>query len=157
VSFDQGRSLVPFRGSFAPRPASGMLLGYIAVKHKGYWAESFLGASDAPSDKHTRARSGLEAALRFAAPGIRAANLYAQAMRPLGTCPLHPVLSSSVGRRIGFSANEGGALTADAHHILDAGDVYALHVGTCDAQSGAIASALVLITPQGNEVLLRAP
>ena len=155
VSFDAGRTLAPFRGTFAPR--EGLLLGYIAVKHKGYWAESFLSASDGPSDIHTRAQAGLEAALRLAAPGIRAADLHADAMRALGPSPLHPVLGSSVGRRIGFSAHDGGELTADATHVLDTGDVYALHVGARDVQGGAIASAMVTITPHGSEVLMRAP
>ena len=63
--------------------------------------------------------------------------------------------SGSTGRRIGLSANEGGDLTPDASHVLDAGDIYALHVGTRDGQGGAIASAMVAITPRGCEVLLR--
>jgi Xaa-Pro aminopeptidase len=154
VSFDGGRSLAPFRGTFAPR--QGSLLGYIAVKHKGYWAESFLSANDGPSDIHARAQAGIEAALRLAAPGIRAADLHAHATQPLGAGPLHPALGGSVGRRIGFSAHEGSELTAEATHVLDAGDVYALHVGARDAHGGAIASAMVAITPHGREVLMRA-
>jgi Xaa-Pro aminopeptidase len=155
VSFDGGRSLAPFRGTFAPR--EGPLLGYIAVKHKGYWAESFLSAADGPSEIHARARAGIEAALRLAAPGIRAADLHAYALRELGARPLHPVLGGSVGRRIGFSTNEDSELTAGAAHVLDTGDVYALHVGARDAQAGAIASAMVAIMPHGCEVLVRAP
>jgi Xaa-Pro aminopeptidase len=154
VSFDGGRSLAPFRGTFGPRERS--LLGYIAVKHKGYWAESFLSTADGPSDIHARAQASLEAALRLAAPGIRAADLHAHGTRALGTGPLHPVLGGSIGRRIGFSAHEGSEVTADATHVLNAGDVYALHVGARDAQRGAIASAMVAITPHGCEVLLRA-
>jgi Xaa-Pro aminopeptidase len=157
VSFDRGRSLAPFRGAFEPRTPAAALLGYIAVKHRGYWAESFVGAAEGPSEVHTRAEAGLEAALRLAAPGARAADLSAQATRALGTSAPHPALGGSVGRRIGLSANEGGELTADASHVLNAGDVYALHVGTRDAQGGAIASATVAITPQGCEVLVRSP
>jgi Xaa-Pro aminopeptidase len=155
VSFDGGRTLAPFRGTFAPHEHS--LLGYIAVKHKGYWAESFISATDGPSDIHARAQAGLEAALRLAAPGIRAADLHAHATRALGAGPLHPALGGSIGRRIGFSAHEGSELTADAAHVLDAGDVYALHVGARDAQGGAIVSAMVAITPHGSEALVRTP
>ncbi len=155
VSFDGGRTLAPFRGAFEPKSASMPLLGYIAVKHRGYWAESFVSAAEPPGDIHERALTGLAAALRDAAPGVSAADLHAKAIAPLGAHPLHPVLGGSVGRRIGFSSNEGGELRRDARHVLAAGDVYALHVGLSDPHAGgAIASAMVAITPTG-EVLLQ--
>jgi Xaa-Pro aminopeptidase len=156
VSFDGGRTLAPFRGAFESKSVSTPLLGYIAVKHRGYWAESFVCAADPPSPILERAQAGLEAALRSAGPGIGAADLHAQATQPLGGSPLHPVLNGSVGRRIGFSSNEGNELRHDARHVLKAGDVYALHVGTSDPQTvGAVASAMVAITPTGCEVLVR--
>jgi Xaa-Pro aminopeptidase len=157
ASFDGGRTLAPFRGAFEPKSESTPLLGYIAVKHRGYWAETFVGAAGRPSDMQERAQAGLAAALRSAAPGVRAADLHAQATRPLGGHPLHPVLGGSIGRRIGFSSNEGSDLRCDARHILNAGDVYALHVGTSDAQAGAVASAMVAITPTGCEPLVESP
>jgi Xaa-Pro aminopeptidase len=157
VSFDGGRTLAPFRGAFEPKPASAPLLGYIAVKHRGYWAESFVAAAEQPNDVGQRARAGLDAALRFAGPGVTAADLHAQAMQPLGGHPLHPVLGGSIGRRIGFSPNEGSELRHEAGHVLNAGDVYALHVGACDPQTGAVASAMVAITRTGCEVLARSP
>jgi hypothetical protein len=67
------------------------------------------------------------------------------------------VLGGSIGRRIGFSPDEGSKLQRDARHVLVAGDVYALHVGACDPQAGAVASAMVAITPTGCEVLVRSP
>jgi len=127
------------------------------VKHRGYWAEAFVSAAEGPSDMHTRAQAGLEAALRLAAPGARACDIHAQATRALGTSTPHPTLGASVGRRIGLSANEGGELTAEASHLLAAGEVYGLHVGARDAQGGAVASAMVAITAQGCEVLVRSP
>jgi Xaa-Pro aminopeptidase len=154
VSFDSGRTLAPFRGAFAPKPTGTPLLGYIAVKHRGYWAESFV--CD-PSPLLERAQAGLAAALQYAAPGISAAELYTKATQPLGANPLHPVLSGSIGRRIGFSSNEGSELRPDARHVLQPGDVYALHVGTSDPEAGAVASALVVITANGCEVLVRSP
>jgi Xaa-Pro aminopeptidase len=154
VSFDGGRTLAPFRGAFAPKPTGTPLLGYIAVKHRGYWAESFV--CD-PSPLLERAQAGLATALQLAAPGVSAADLYAKATQPLGASPLHPVLSGSIGRRIGFSSNEGSELRPDARHLLQPGDVYALHVGTSDAQAGAVASAMVAITANGCEVLVRSP
>jgi Xaa-Pro aminopeptidase len=155
VSFDGGRTLAPFRGAFEPQSTSTPLLGYIAVKHRGYWAESFVGTADPPSDLQQRAQAGLAAALRSARAGISATDLHAIATEPLGAHPLHPMLSGSIGRRIGFSSSEGGELRHDARHVLAAGDVYALHVGTSDQQAGAVASAMVAITPKGCDVLVR--
>src|SRR5450631_202045 len=60
VSFDGGRTLTPFRGAFAPQSKPTPLLGYIAVKHRGYWAESFVDAADPTSDLQQRAQAGLE-------------------------------------------------------------------------------------------------
>ncbi len=155
VSFDGGRTLTPFRGAFEPKKDTP-LLGYIAVKHRGYWAELFVCVDDHASDLQTRAQAGLAAALQSAAPGIGAAELHAKATQPLGQHPLHPALGGSIGRRIGFSSNEGSELRHDATHVLKVGDVYALHVGASDAQAGgAIASAMVAITPKGSEVLTR--
>ena len=114
-----------------------------------------MSAADLPADIHDRAQAGLEAALRAAGPGVVAADLHTRAIAPLGAHPLHPAVSGSVGRRIGFSPNEGGELRPEARHTLAAGDVYALHVGGSDPAGGAIASAMVAITPKGCEVLLR--
>jgi Xaa-Pro aminopeptidase len=157
ASFDGGRTLAPFRGAFEPKPAGAALLGYIAVKHRGYWAESFVCTADPPNPTFERAQAGLDAALKAAGPGIGAAGLYAHATQPLGASPLHPVLSGSIGRRIGLSSNEGNELRPDARHVLQAGDVYALHVGTSDPRGGAVASAMVAITTNGCEVLVRSP
>jgi Xaa-Pro aminopeptidase len=154
VSFDGGRTLAPIRGTFEPKPNGTPLLGYIAVKHRGYWAELFVCDR---SPLLERAQSGLAAALQFAAPGVSAADLYARATQSLGASPLHPVLSGCIGRRIGFSSNEGSELRPDARHVLQPGDVYALHLGTSDPQAGAVASAMAAITHKGCEVLVRSP
>jgi Xaa-Pro aminopeptidase len=156
VSFDDGRTLAPFSGAFAAKPSDSALLGYIAVKHRGYWAEAFVSAPHASSALLEHARAGLDAALGSARPGVIARDLHAAAVNPLGGAPLHPALSGSVGRRIGLSANTGGELRPDAGHTLQVGDIYALHVGTRDQRAGAIASAMVAITSTGCELLMRA-
>jgi Xaa-Pro aminopeptidase len=154
VSHDGGRTLQPFRGTFEAKASP--LVGYIAVKHMGYWAEMFVSAGDQTGDAPQRARAGLDAALQDMRPGAAAADIHAQAMAPLGGQALHPVLGGSVGRRIGLSANEGGELRSDSSHMLQAGEVYALHVGTHDAASGgAFASAMAVVTDKGAEVLTR--
>ena len=76
-----------------------------------------------------------------------AADLYAKATAALAPYTLHPVLSGSVGRRIGLSLNEGGDMKSDSRHALKPGEVYSLAVGTCDPQSGgALTSAMVAMS-----------
>ena len=59
------------------------------------------------------------------------------------------------GRRIGLSPNEGGELRHDSRHALRTGQIYALHAGTHDSQSGgAIASLMILVTSSGCEPLV---
>ena len=155
VSFDNGRALAPFRGVFAP--ASETLVGYIAVKDRGYWADCFVTAAAAPSDLHRRARAGLDALLAAARPGAEGAKLHALALAQLHPLSLHPVLSNGVGRRIGLSLNEGGELTPASRHTLKPGDIYSLHVGARDESGGAVASAMIAITERSTEILHRSP
>jgi Xaa-Pro aminopeptidase len=152
VSFDGGRTLSPFRGAFELRAEP--FLGYIAVKHMGYWAELFVSAGEPSSDSARPAREALTAGLNSVARGLTADKVYANAIAPLAASPLHPVLGGSVGRRVGLSANAGDELGPDRRHALTPGEVYALHVGTRDMQSGAIASAMVLVTSSGCEQLV---
>src|SRR5437588_4896120 len=82
VSFDGGRTLGPFRGSFEAK--SDSLVGYIAVKHHGYWADVFVTAATGTSEVQQRSQAGLDALLRSAAPGVAAAALHAKATVQLG-------------------------------------------------------------------------
>jgi Xaa-Pro aminopeptidase len=155
VSFDGGRTLSPYRGTFAAR--SEPLVGYIAVKHRGYWAEMFVTAGGT-SGVHRRAQAALDAMLQMAGPDVSAPAMRAAALAKLGGLPLHPVLTGSVGRRIGLSLNEGGELGASGGHALKAGEVYALHVGAQDpAGGGALASAMIMVTVDGAEILCPSP
>jgi len=156
ASFDRGRTLAPFRGSFEPK--SDPLVGYIAVKHMGYWAEMFVSAAERATDVQQRAQAGLAAVLRSARPGIAASALHAQAVAELAPYLLHPVLSGSVGQRIGLSLDEGGELKRDSRHALAPGDVYGLHVGAYDpASGGALTSAMIAITATGSDLIHLSP
>jgi Xaa-Pro aminopeptidase len=153
VSFDGGRTLSPFRGTFADRAAP--FLGYIAVKHMGYWAELFVSEADPASEVATRTEAGLSALLRSIGTDRAAAVLHKRATDALGSYALHPVLDGSVGRRIGLSLHEGGELRADTSEELARGDVYALHVGCYDPQAGgAVASTMITLSPEGYEILV---
>jgi Xaa-Pro aminopeptidase len=154
ASHDGGRTLVPFGGSFERAP--GPLAGYIAVKHMGYWADMFV--SEGADALQARAQAGLDALLQAAAPGVTGAALHAKAIEALKPYSLHPVLSESVGNRVGLSLDEGGALTSGSSHVLAPGDVYALRVGAHEAASGgAFASAMIAMTPKGYDLLHRSP
>jgi Xaa-Pro aminopeptidase len=155
LSFDRGRTLSPFRGAFDAK--SDVLSGYVAVKHMGYWAELFVHAGGPADDLAQRAAAALDAMLQAAKPGVIAGDLHAKALDVLAPHQMHPILSASVGRRIGFSPNEGGELRAGSRDALKPGEVYALHAGARDDAGGAIASAMIAITANGAEVLLRAP
>jgi len=156
VSFDGGRTLAPFRGTFDRK--SDPLVGYIAVKHMGYWADLFVSAAGAPSALQPRIEAALEAMLQTAGPGVLAPDLYAKAIAELGSFALHPVLDGSVGHRIGLSSDEGGALRTDSNEPLAPGDVYTLRVGAHELMSGgAIVSAMVAITATGAEMLHCSP
>ena len=156
VSFDGGRTLSPFRGTFDK--GSKPLAGYLAVKHMGYWADLFVSASNGIGDVQRRVEAGLDTMLRSAAPGIAASALNRNVHDILKPYGLHPALSESVGNRIGFSLDEGGALTRDSRHTLLAGEVYTLHVGAHDfAAGGAFASAMIAVTAKGCDIIHRSP
>jgi Xaa-Pro aminopeptidase len=153
VSFDGGRTLSPFRGTFEARAAP--FLGYIAVKHMGYWAELFVSEADPASEVAMRAQAGLAALLQAIEQGEGAAALHEKATQALGGYALHPVLEGSVGRRIGLSPDEGGELTADNSAEPARGEIYALHVGCYAPQAGgAIASTMMTLTAKGLEILI---
>jgi hypothetical protein len=155
VSFDGGRTLAPFRGDFKARTEP--LLGYIAVKHIGYWAELFVSEADQASKAARSAEAGLAALLQSIEPGASAGVLYQRAIDALGSSPLHPVLAGNVGRRMGLSGSEGRELSAGSMHTLLRDHVYGLHVGTADGQCGAIASAMIMLSATGYDVLVRSP
>jgi Xaa-Pro aminopeptidase len=179
VSFDGGKTLAPYRGTFDQQSES--LVGYIAVKHMGYWADTFVTAIRGPGlaagtkksladdahiaakrltlhDVNTRVHAALRIVLQFARAGEPAAELYEKACQALSPYPLHGVLSGSIGRRIGLSSNEGGEIRQDSRHELKAGEIYSLHVGTHDTHAGgAIASAMIEIKPNGYELLHLSP
>jgi len=158
MSFDGGRTLAPFRGAFAPQAdRQTPLAGYVAVKHVGYWADVFVAGLRAMSSPHMRAQAGLRALLDLVKPGVAACDLHGAATKELGAYALHPVLSGSVGRRIGLSLNEGGELRADSRHALAPGEIYSVHVGACDPHAGALTSAMIAVTATGSEIIHLSP
>jgi Xaa-Pro aminopeptidase len=157
VSLDGGRTLVPYQGRFEAK--AGPLLGYIAVKVAGYWADMFLTVSDhstTPAMRH--AEAALDALVAAVWPGARTGEIYAKTVDALKPFKLHPVLGGSVGHGIGLSLHEQREFRAAGDCALVEEGVYALQVGIADAESGhVLISAIVRNTGKGPEILARSP
>jgi Xaa-Pro aminopeptidase len=160
ASLDGGRTLVPFQGRFEKLP--GALVGYIAVKVAGYWADMFVTLGSDTGDAAMRhAAVALDALVAGARPGRRIADLYAAATSALAPFKLHAVLGDSVGHGIGLSLREGAEFQASEQTALVEDGVYSLHVGTAggdaDRAGPVLISAMVRATPGGAIVLARSP
>jgi Xaa-Pro aminopeptidase len=157
VSLDGGRTLVPYHGLFEQK--AGPLVGYIAVKMAGYWADTFVTINDGdagPAAKH--AAAALDALIAAMRPGVSAAKLHTVAAEALRPFALHPVLGESVGHGIGLSLHERPALCAMEDAALAEDGVYTLQVGSADAKADPVLiSAIVRNTRTGAEVLTRSP
>jgi Xaa-Pro aminopeptidase len=156
VSLDRGRTLVPFCGNF--EKANGPLVGYLAVKTMGYWADVFVTNDEGNTHASRHAEAALDALIAAVHPGARAGDLYATATAAIAPLRLHPVLSGSVGHGIGLSLNEQPEFCANADAALETDGVYTLQVGTLGIEAGnVLLSAIVRNRPNGAEVLLRSP
>jgi Xaa-Pro aminopeptidase len=157
ISLDGGRTLVPYQGRFEKCP--GPLVGYLAVKVLGYWADMFVTVNDGSATPAARqAAAALEAIIANARPGTRAEALHAKAIAALAPFKLHPVLGASVGHGIGLSLHEGSEFSAVGDTALVEDGVYTLQVGIADAKAGnVLLSAIVRSTAKGAEVLARSP
>jgi len=146
---------VPFQGRF--EKCEGPLVGYLAVKVLGYWADMFITVDDGSITTIARqTASALDAIIVDMRPGVRADALYAKAVGALAPYKLHPVLGGSVGHGIGLSLHEGPEFQASADAILVEDGVYALQVGATDANA-VLLSAIVRVAAKGAEVLVRSP
>lgn len=156
VSLNGGRTLVPFQGEYAKTP--GPLVGYIAVKLAGYWADMLVTTGEPVTEAARRSDAALDRMVAAARPGARASELHAIAVDVLKPLRLHLMLDGSVGRGIGLSLHEGPEFRDnEATALVDEG-IYALQVGGADAQAGyALKSAIVHVRDGGSELLLRSP
>jgi Xaa-Pro aminopeptidase len=156
VSLDGGRTLSPYRGRF--EKTAGPLVGYLAVRLMGYWADLFVTVDDGRSAARPRAQAALDALIAAMRSGARAGDLHAKAIAALAPLPLHPALSGSVGHGIGLSLHEAPEFRAGADATLVEDGVYSLQVGVADGEAGnALLSAVVRNARNGAEVLLRSP
>ena len=155
VSLDGGRTLVPFQGRF--EKCAGLLVGYIAVKVLGYWADMFVTVDDGSVTVAARhAEGALDAIIANMQPGARIDTLHVKAIGALAPYKIHPVLGGSIGHGVGLSLHEGAEFQASADATLVEDGVYAMQVGAADGKAGnALMSAIVRVTAKGAEVLVR--
>jgi Xaa-Pro aminopeptidase len=157
VSLDGGRTLVPFQGRF--EKCAAPLVGYLAVKAVGYWADMFVTVDDGtitPTARH--AEAALDAVIAIMRPGVRTSEVYAKAVGALAPYKLYPVLGGSVGHGIGLSLHEGPEFQVSGDATLVEDGIYTLQVGAADAKAGnALMSAIVRVAAKEAEVLVRSP
>jgi Xaa-Pro aminopeptidase len=154
VSLDGGRTLVPFQGRF--EKCAGLLVGYLAVKVLGYWADMFITVDDdSVADAARHAEAALDAVIANMRPGARADALHAKAVGALAPYRLHPALGGSIGHGIGLSLREGAEFLASGDGVLVEDGVYSLQFGAADAKAGnVLTSAIVRVAAKGTEVLV---
>jgi len=154
VSLDGGRTLVPFQGRF--EKCEGPLVGYLAVKVLGYWADMFITVDDGSITTVARqTAAALDAIIADMRPGARISALHAKAVDALAPYKLHPVLGGSIGHGIGLSLHEGAEFQASGDAVLMEDGVYSLQIGTADAKAGnVLTSAIVRVAANGTEVLV---
>jgi hypothetical protein len=140
-SLDGGLTLRPFDVPVVE--ARDPLQVYLAVRQAGYWAEAFVRVSAKPDPLGDKARALLRAMLAAAKPGATAAQLQQ-------TASTHPLCTNTVGSGIGL-ALDAPPLSREAR--LAPGGVYSLRAGLIEGGQGAIASAMIVMTDEGHELL----
>lgn len=151
-SLDHGRTLRPFEMPVDSR--ADPLQAYVAVRHAGYWAEGFVRASTVPDPLGAQAQNVLNAMIAAAKPGVTCRALADVAAAARGSLQAHPMTENVFGNAIGLALEERPLLSRTGDAALTADAVYSLRAGVLDgAGAGAIASAMVRITDNGNEIL----
>jgi Xaa-Pro aminopeptidase len=145
-STDGGHTLRPFDIPRQERPDP--LQVYLAVRYEGYWADGFVRVAHKEDRLGEKANALLGRMIAAAKAGVSARAL---AQINVGATA-HPIVASMLGNGIGLSLEEAPLLTGTSLATLAGGGVYTLRAGVLDGD-GAIASAMLLITDGGNEVL----
>jgi Xaa-Pro aminopeptidase len=150
-SLDGGRTLRPFEApiDWAVDP----LQAYIALRYAGYWVDGFVLAARSPVRAWAQANEALKAVIQMAKPGTPCRELVSLAEEKIKPCIPHPMTAGQLGNSIGSFLEEAPQLLAASDYQLEAGCVYTLRVGASDGREHAIASAIIAVDPQGNEVL----
>ena len=155
-SIDSGRTLRPF--DTPVERAVDPLQVYVAVRQFGYWAEGFAVLTAAPNPRARATGEVLRYAIETIRPGSGCgdvARAITAAVHPLGP---HPVTAHVVGNGIGLALEEQPLITAASADTFEPGGVYSLRVGVSGERGDcAIASAMIAVQEQGNELMWCSP
>jgi Xaa-Pro aminopeptidase len=153
-SLDNGRTLRPFDIPIARK--CDPLQVYLAVRQGSYWADGFVRVAPPGDILQKKVGDVLDAILASTKPGLSCRDLANLADTVRGSFHLHPLAESAFGSSIGLSLDEPPMLARDSAVTLEPGAVYSLRVGLVDeAGTGAILSAIVVVTAAGSDVLWR--
>lgn len=148
-----GRIFEP--GGEVDASAGPLQQAYLAVQQFGYWAAGFLGL---PTPASAKARAGLQAAIAHARTGVQAKEIFTAVAAAIAPHAPHPLAARMVGHGIGLALEEPLRLTAASETRLADGDVLFLQAGAVGADGrSAIASALIVLRPEGGELLWTSP
>jgi len=146
VSRDGGRTLQPFYVPLAGAVDPAQV--YVTVRHRGYWAESFVMLTDRPNPALDQARVALRQALPLLKAGAKRGDVEDAVASALAPDKVHPAVTRAAAS-IGLSLDDEGI----AGDMLLAGEVVSLRAGVTSAAGAAICSAMVVVERGGHEVL----
>jgi Xaa-Pro aminopeptidase len=151
-SLDSGRTLRPFE--LPVEQAVEPLQVYLAVRHAGYWADGFVRLGRADDPLHAKTSGILRKMIAATRPGLHCRELWQIVDANRGEFALHPLAKTVLGSSIGLALDEQPLLSRDGDAELSPGAVYSLRAGVTDGKgSGAIASAMLVVTDRGHEVI----
>jgi hypothetical protein len=151
-SLDGGRTLRPFE--LPVEQAVEPLQVYLAVRHAGYWADGFVRLGRADDPLHAKASGILRTMIAAVCPGLHCRELWRLVDANRGAFDLHPLAKTVLGSSIGLALDEQPLLIRDGDAELTSGAVYSLRAGVTDGKgSGAIASAMLVVTDHDHEVI----
>ena len=151
--FGRDNELAPFTVPVAE--SADPLQVYLAVRHRGYWAEGFALLSRAARPGMHAAEAVLDKAIGLAQPGAPHRDLARMLAHEIA---IHRSLSATrkhAGHSIGLALQEPVSLNEASNGCFAAGEVYTVRVGLLDGGVAAIVSAMIAIAQDGSEVLWR--
>ena len=149
--FGRDDELAPFTVPVA-EPVDPLRI-YLAVRHRGYWAEGFAVLSRAPRPAMHAAAAVLDAAIGLARPGTPHRDVARILAHELTSRFVRSAALRHAGHSIGLALQEPLSVTEASDGCFAAGEVYTVRVP--DSRGAAIVSTMIAITQDGHKVLWR--